>query len=111
MVWRKPSWKEGIFKSSIVAVSVVQTLILAGTHRSRHLPNHGDSGAILEGPHTLQVKESHPVTTLQRVIQVRLETRHGAEIAVNEGDAAQLGRHLHVSQQVSNRTAGRQVNL
>jgi len=47
--------------------------------------------SILKGPHALQVEEGDPVAFLQRMIEVGLKARHGAEPAVDEGDATLLG--------------------
>src|SRR3990172_4173449 len=85
-------------------VCVTNPLILARLHRLGHFPQHGNAMAILEGPHAVQIEESHAVVIFQRMIEIRLKVGHGAQLPVDERDAAPLGRHLQNSQKVADRT-------
>ena len=69
-------------------------------HLPRHAGRHGGAVTVLEGPHAVQVEEGHSVAILEEMIQVGLTVGHGAQVSINKGDAALLGRHGQLFQEI-----------
>lgn len=97
---------EGVF-------SEVTSLVERGLgffHRPGQAGRESGAIAILKGPHAPQVKEGHPVSILQKMAQVGLEARHGAELAAYEGDAAFLSGQAQAFEEVAEEAPRRHLH-
>ncbi len=85
--------------SVLAVIPRLQATILSGRRRSLNSSMEAIV-AVLEGPHTLGVEERDPVPVVELVVQVGLQPRHGARIAIDEGDASLLRRQVERVQQI-----------
>ncbi len=79
----------------------MEAVVFFGIHGTGHFISQHCTVAVLEWPHALKVKKAHTVAVTKDVPQVRLETRHGAQLPIDESHPAFLGMHSQACQQIS----------
>ena len=85
------------------AIRVVQAVVFFDIHGTGHFISEHCTVAVLEWPHALKIKKAHAVPVTKDVTQVGLETGHGAQLAIDEGDPPFLGTHPKSRQQIGHR--------
>lgn len=80
-------------------------------HLLCHAGCHGCAVPILDGPHTVQVKESHPVAVLESMVEIRLKVGHSTEVSINKAKASLLGGQSERLQKITNLASGGQIHM
>jgi hypothetical protein len=89
----------------------MKALVFFGAHRTGHFIGHHGTVPVLKRPHAFKIKKANAVAVTQDMTQVRLETRHGTQLPVDESNPALLGAYPQTSQKIGYSASSRKAYL